>query len=558
MTKRIFRSICAVAIGVFMASVALFLFVLYDYFEDVQRNSLRIETGLAAQAIANEGMEFFDGLDSGEYRITWIDAKGNVIYDNRSDADKMENHLRREEIKDAIESGEGETERYSVTLMERYLYCAKRLPDGSVVRLSVSQNTLLTLALGMAQPIIIIIAIAVFLSLFLARRLSKRIVEPLNALDLENPQDNGAYEELSPLLVRLDSQKRQIKRQQAELARKQNEFETVTENMSEGIVLLNTHGDVIGINSAAKRLFGITSPCIGLNLLSLNESPGLGNLLKSVEEGARDEMMIDMDEGRYQLLLSPVKSDDVISGSVLLAINVTEKEKTEKMRREFTANVSHELKTPLHTIAGSAELLENGFVKDEDKQDFYIRIREEAQRMIRLVEDIIHLSRLDEGAEDMKREETDLFELARETVTSLQPEAENAHISLTLDGESAVVYGIPRLLQSIVFNLCDNAVKYNREYGSVSVSVRNENEGVILSVADTGIGIPPGLQEHVFERFYRVDKSRSKELGGTGLGLSIVKHAAMIHHANIDLQSVENGGTTVTVTFPRTSPAETK
>ncbi len=552
MTRRIFRSICMVAIGVFIASVVLFLLVLYDYFGGVQQKGLRMQTELAAHAAAHEGMGYFDGLEPAEYRITWIDADGNVLYDNRSDANEMENHLEREEIREALETGEGESSRYSSTLTERSLYCAKRLPDGSVIRLSVSQNTLLTLVLGMAQPICVIMVIAIVLSLVLATRLSKRIVEPLNHLDLENPLSNGEYDELSPLLRRLDSQQRQIKRQKDELERKQKEFEAVTEHMTEGIILLNAQGDILGINRAAKRLFGVTAPCVGQPLRSLSDSPQIAGLLQSAESGRHDERMTDLAGGRYQLLLSPVKNGDFPSGSVLLAINVTEKEKAEQMRREFTANVSHELKTPLHTIAGSAELLADGVVKAEDRPGFYLRIQKEAQRMIRLVEDIIRLSHLDEGAYDMEPEETDLFVIAEDTVRSLRAEAENAQVTLALDGEPAVMDGIPRLLQSIVFNLCDNAIKYNRAYGSVSVTVRNEGDGVLLSVADTGIGIPPEHQERVFERFYRVDKSRSKELGGTGLGLSIVKHAAKIHQARIDLQSVENGGTTVTVKFPHT------
>ncbi len=552
MTKRIFRSICIVAMGVFISSVLLFLFVLYDYFGGTLRNGLRMQTELAARAAANEGVDFFDGLDSDTYRITWIEKDGNVLYDNRSNANEMENHLEREEIREALANGEGESARYSSTLTERSLYCAKRLPDGSVIRLSVSQNTLLTLALGMIQPICIIIVIAVTLSLVLATRLSKKIVEPLNHLDLENPLSNSGYDELSPLLHRLDSQQRQIRHQAFELARKQNEFETVTENMTEGIILLNTQGNVLEINRAAKKLFGVTAPCIGQPILSFSESPQIAGLLESAEAGCRDERTLDIAGDRYQLLLSPVKSGDVPSGSVLLVINVTGKEKAERMRREFTANVSHELKTPLHTIAGSAELLANGVVREEDKMEFYVRIQSEAQRMIRLVEDIIRLSHLDEGADDMRRERIDLFDIAGETVRSLRSEAENAHVALSLDGESAVMDGIPQLLQSIVYNLCDNAIKYNHEYGSVSVTVKNESDGITLSVADTGIGIPPEHQERIFERFYRVDKSRSKELGGTGLGLSIVKHAAMIHHAQIDLQSVENGGTTITVKFPRT------
>lgn len=554
MTRRIFRSICFVALTVFLASVLLFLLVLYDYFGSVQKNGLRMQTELAAHAVANEGIRYFEGLESGEYRITWIDADGDVLYDNRSDAEEMENHLEREEIREARENGIGESARYSATLMDRALYCAKRLPDGSVIRLSVSQNTLPTLILGMAQPICIIFAIAIVLSMVLATRLSKKIVEPLNTLELENPRLNAEYEELSPLLRRLESLQNQIRSQEEALDRKQKEFDAVTENMTEGIVLLNTQGQILGLNRAAKRLFGVTAPCIGQSLCCLNDSAAVCALLRSAEAGRHDEKMADLADGRYQLIVSPVKSGDVPSGSVLLAIDVTEKEKAEQIRREFTANVSHELKTPLQTIAGSAELLANGLVREEDKAEFYNRIQNEAQRMIRLVEDIIHLSHLDEGAYDAKREKTDLYVLAQTVVRSLRVAAEKAQVTLTLAGESAVIEGIPQLLESIVFNLCDNAIQYNRADGRVLVEVRGRGDKVVLTVQDTGIGIPPEHQERIFERFYRVDKSRSKELGGTGLGLSIVKHAAGVHHAKIDLQSAVNEGTTITVTFPRACP----
>ncbi len=553
MTKRIFRSICLASLGVFAASVILFLLVLYNYFEEVQKSRLQMQTELAAHAVANEGIAFFDGLNTKQYRVTWIGADGVVIYDNRSDSNEMENHLEREEIKEALATGAGESSRYSATLTERALYCAKRLPDGSVVRLSVSQDTLLTLVLGMTQPICIIMAIAVVLSLALASRLSKKIVKPLNALDLENPLSNDGYDELAPLLRRIDSQQRQIKRQEDKLAQKQKEFETVTENMTEGIILLNIKGDVLGINQAAKRLFGTDSSCIGKHILSVNRSTQISQLLLSAEEGTHAEKIIALADGRYQLLLSPVISDnDKQSGSVLLAINVTEKEKSEQMRREFTANVSHELKTPLHTIAGSAELLANDMVKEEDRMGFYTGILGEAKRMTQLVEDIIRLSRLDEGADEMKREEVDLYAIAGETVKALSAEAENAGVAIALDGEPAAMEGIPQLLQSIVYNLCDNAIKYNREHGSVTVTVKKRNDSVLLSVADTGIGIPAEHRERIFERFYRVDKSRSKELGGTGLGLSIVKHAARLHNAQLRLQSAENKGTTITITFPVT------
>ncbi len=550
MTKRIFRSICLVTLGIFLASVTLFLFVLYDYFGSVQKEQLRIQTELASHAVANEGGKYFDGLDTTRYRITWVGADGNVLYDNRSDPDEMENHLEREEIKQALATGTGESSRYSVTLMERSLYCAKKLPDGSVIRLSVSQNTLLTLLLGMIQPVCVIMVFAVILSLVLASRLSKRIVKPLNTLDLEQPSDGQGYDELAPLLHRIDSQQRQIRYQKEELDRKQKEFEAITENMTEGILLLDPKGNVLEINPAAKRIFGTDSSCIGQHLLSVNRDPRISGLLSGMESGSRDERTVELAGGRYQLRLSPVKNGETLSGSVLLAIDVTEKEKAEQMRREFTANVSHELKTPLHTIAGSAELLANGIVREQDRMEFYTRMQGEAQRMIRLVEDIIRLSHLDEGADDMKREKVDLFALAKETVSSLQTEAENAGTTMTLEGEPAVIEGIPQLLQSVVFNLCDNAIKYNREHGSVNVTVKTEGGHAVLAVADTGIGIPPEHRERIFERFYRVDKSRSKQLGGTGLGLSIVKHAARLHHAKIDLQSTENQGTTVTVTFP--------
>ncbi len=550
MTKRIFRSICLVAMGVFVASAALFLAVLYDYFGGVQRKQLQMQTKLAAQAVANEGISYFDGLDTAEYRITWIGADGEVLYDNRSDSGEMENHLEREEIREALAGDLGESSRYSVTLMERALYCAKELPDGSVIRLSVSQNTLLTLLWGMMQPICVIVVIAVVLSLALASRLSRRIVKPLNELDLETPLSNEGYDELSPLLHRIDSQQRQIRFQKEELEQKQKEFDAVTENMTEGIILLNTKGNVLGINRAAKQLFETDGSCIGQHLLSVNRSTQISDLLSSAETGLHDEKMIDLSDGRYQLILNPVKYGEILSGSVLLAINVTEKEKSEQMRREFTANVSHELKTPLQTIAGSAELLAAGIVKEEDREEFYNRIQGEARRMIRLVNDIIRLSRLDEGADSMKREKVDLFALAEDTLQFLSVEAENAHVVMTLDGEPAFMEGIPQLLQSIILNLCDNAIKYNRDQGSVSVMVKKGTDEVILSVSDTGIGIPEEHQNRIFERFYRVDKSRSKELGGTGLGLSIVKHAVRLHHGKIRLQSREHVGTAITVMFP--------
>lgn len=533
MTKRIFRSICMVAMGVFAASVALFMWVLYNYFSNVRKSQLKEQTYFVARAVANEGIRYFDGLDTAEYRITWVEEDGEVLYDNRWDSDEMENHLERAEIKEAFANGFGESSRYSVTLMERTLYCAMRLPDKTVIRLGVLQNTLLMLFLGMAQPVCMIIAIAFALSLLFAARLSKQIVKPLNELNLDAPLNNEGYDELFPLLYRIDSQQKQIKSQSDKLLQKQKEFDTVTENMTEGIILLNASGTVLGINRTATQLLGVGQACIGRHILSVSCSAELSELLRKAEKGLHAEKRINLGDNRYQMLLSPVISGGELSGFVLLAINITEKEKTEKMRREFTANVSHELKTPLHTIAGSAELLLNGIVQEKDRQDFYHRIYKEAQRMIRLVEDIIRLSHLDEGAEAMKSEEIDLYALAGETVQALLPEAKNMGIEISMDGEPAVISGIPQLIQSIIYNLCDNAVKYNRKGGRVFITVTNREDCAVIAVTDTGIGIPAEHQERIFERFYRVDKSRSKETGSTGLGLSIVKHAAGLHNANI-------------------------
>ena len=551
MTKRIFQSIFIVALSVFFASIILFMGVLYDYFSGVQYSQLRMQTNLAAQGAENEGIAYFEGLNAQDYRITWIDTDGTVLYDSISDLDKMENHLKRDEISRAISEGAGESSRYSVTLMERSLYCAKRLSDGTILRISVAQNTLFTLFLGMFQPICIIFAAAVILSLVLAFRLSRGIVKPLNELNLDEPLNNQGYDELIPLLCRLDAQQRQIRKQGDELRQKQSEFETVTTGMAEGIVLLNMKRIILAINPAAVKLFRTDNSCVGKYILSVERSPRLQELLQKAGDGKHAEMIMELGKGKYQLAASPVFSDELVSGIVLLMLDVTEKEKAEQIRREFTANVSHELKTPLHTISGCAELLANGMVKQRDVMDFSRQIYMEAQRMIQLVEDIIRLSHLDEGADEMKREEVDLFAMAGEVIKSLQRQAEEAHIKISLDGKSAFVYGVPRLLQGIIYNLCDNAIKYNRTDGSVLVTVKNEERGVCLSVTDTGIGIPKEHQERIFERFYRVDKSHSREIGGTGLGLSIVKHAARLHDADVELDSVVDGGTTVKVYFKK-------
>ena len=549
MTKRIFRSICLAALGVFLSSAVLFMGVVYDYFSGVQHDQLRMQTQLAAQGAANEGSRYFEGLEVEGFRITWIGAKGEVLYDSASDSAEMENHMERDEIREAFAGGSGESSRYSVTLLERAIYCAERLPDGTVLRLSMAPNTPLTLFLGILQPVCIVFAVAVLLSLFLAFRLSRAIVKPLNELDLDQPLMNQEYEEIAPLLKRMSQQQRQIRKQREELRRRQSEFETVTTGMAEGIVLLNGNKVILSINPAALRLFGTDRSCEGKYILSVNRSLQLQELLQKAGDGRHAEMVMELNGGTYQLAASPVFSEGLVSGVVLLMLDVTEKEKAEQLRREFTANVSHELKTPLHTISGSAELMAEGMVRNEDIPVFSRRIYAESQRMIRLVEDIIRLSHLDEGAGDMKWEEMDLHALAEENINVLMPEAKKRGIQVDLAGETVWVRGIRQLVSGIFYNLIDNAIKYNHREGSVRVTVEAERAGASVCVADTGIGIPAEHQERIFERFYRVDKSHSKEIGGTGLGLSIVKQAAKLHGAAIQVDSIVGEGTAIKIHF---------
>lgn len=551
MTKRIFRSICLVALTVFLASVILIMGVLYSYFSDVQHAQLKMQTGLAAQGVTNEGMEYFRNFKVTDYRITWISPDGTVLYDSESDSTAMENHLDREEIKEAVSVGYGESRRYSSTLMERSLYSAQTLADGTILRLSISQRSVLTLLFGMVQPICIIFAAALILSVLLAVQVSKKIVKPLNEIDLDHPLSNDGYDELSPFLRRIDSQQKQLQLQKTTLLQKENELNTIIGSMNEGMILLNPKGKIISINPAAAKLLNAPHNCAGADILSLSRNLDLQEILSQALQGKSGERTIELHGESYQADANPIVSENTVKGAALFFFNVTEKEKAEQIRREFTANVSHELKTPLHSISGYAELLKNDMVKKEDLIPFAGKIYEEAQRMSRLVEDIISLSHLDEGAKDMQREDTDLYELAEKAIQSLKPEAEAAHISFTLSGAPAVLNGIRQLLYSILYNLCDNAVKYNRENGTVAVSIQNDADEIRLSVQDTGIGIPPEHQERIFERFYRVDKSHSKEVGGTGLGLSIVKHAAIIHHAKIETDSTPGKGTAITVRFPK-------
>ena len=549
MTKRIFRATLLVGVAVLIASLTLVMGALYSYFGRVQESQLRDELSLAVVGVEQSGTDYLKQLESDQYRITWLRADGAVLYDTQADAESMENHAQRQEVQQALATGEGESSRYSNTLLQKTVYYAKRLPDGTVLRLSAIRVTTGVLVLNMLQPILLVLAAALILSGVLASRLARRITEPLNRLDLEHPLENDAYEELAPLLRRMEHQRRQIDRQMDELRRRSEEFEQITGSMNEGLVLLDEAGVILSINPAARRLLDAAENCVGQDLLTVDRDVALSDALRQAAEQGHSEFRGQRNGREYQFDVTRIQSEGRTAGTVLLVFDVTERAFAERNRREFTANVSHELKTPLQGIIGSAELLENGLVKQEDVPRFIGHIRSEAQRLVTLIGDIIRLSQLDEG-EPMPAEPVELLALAREAAESLQSAAAARNVTVTVEGEPVALTGVRRLLYEIVFNLCDNAIKYNTDGGRVQVTVTKENETAAVTVRDTGIGIPPDQQDRVFERFYRVDKSHSKASGGTGLGLSIVKHAVQYHHGAIHLQSEVGRGTEIRVTFP--------
>ena len=549
MTEKIFRSIILTAVIVLIGCFIAVGTVQYGYFTNLQRQELTAELNLAAPSVERDGLDYLESLEDTSSRITWVAADGRVLFDSDASAGEMDNHADRSEIAEALETGSGESERYSATMTEKTLYMARRLSDGSVLRVSSAFYTILTVALGSMQAFFAILLAAIAVSVLLARRLSRRIITPLNTLDLQHPLDNDAYEELSPLLKRIDQQNRRIEAQVAELKRRQDEFSAVTRSMNEGLVLLNAENHVLSLNPAAMRLFNADEDCVGRDFVTVSRDVPVTNAVRDALSTGRGAAQLERGERIYQIECSRIESDGAILGVALVAFDTTERAQAEQMKREFTANVSHELKTPLQSIMGSAELLENGLVKSEDQPRFIERIRSEAARLMALIEDIIRLSELDEGAA-VPMEAVDLFSVAKDAADTLQESAGKKNVTLVLEGESVRVQGVPRLIYEIAYNLCDNAIRYNRAGGHVSVRVQPENGYALLEVADDGIGIPEEHQRRVFERFYRVDKSHSRASGGTGLGLSIVKHAAALHHAEIALKSEVGKGTTIAVRFP--------
>ena len=549
MTRKIFLSIMAAAAVVLLCSVLIIMGCLYDYFGGVQERQLEDELALAQTGVECSGKTYLEALEGESYRLTWIAPSGEVLFDSQADESSMENHAQREEVRQALETGEGQSSRYSSTLLEKTIYYAKKLTDGSILRISLSRATAGVLVMGMLQPMLVVLAAALILALVLAKRISARIVAPLNRLDLEKPLENDTYEELSPLLTRINQQRRQIDAQLRTLQQKKDEFAQITASMNESLVLMNEKGTVLSINPAARALFHAEPDCVGRDFLTVERSHEISCAIRRALEEGHAELRVERGGREYQLDISRIESEGTVIGAVLLAFDVTEQAFAERNRREFTANVSHELKTPLQSIMGSAELIENGLVKQEDMPRFVGHIRTEAARLVTLIEDIIRLSQLDEGGE-LPFEPVDLKKLAEEASASLASAAAEKQVTIRVHGDDRQITTVRRLTSEIIYNLCDNAVKYNREGGSVDVTIDGTAHGAVVTVQDTGIGIPPEHQSRVFERFYRVDKSHSRQSGGTGLGLSIVKHAVQYLGGRIELESQPGKGTTMRVHFP--------
>lgn len=553
MTRKIFQSIIAVVISVLLLSLALITGVLYNHFETAMLDQLRTTAQFAEQGVEQEGMAYFDSLHAQNCRVTWIAADGTVKYDNRSDPKTMENHADRQEVREAMENDSGTSVRRSSTLSEHTMYYAKRLSDGTVLRLSMSQRSVLFLMGGMLSPLVFIFLAACLLAGVLSYRVSKKIVKPLSEIDLKHPEQVETYDELSPFLQRIAAQNREIDARMAEIRKQQQEFSMITENMSEGLFVVDRNYQILSYNKSAMQIFGMDPRQEHENLLAVNRSEGFRNAVDSALKGRHTQENLELNGRVYQIIANAVCQPDFAEdmvGAVILVLDVTEKEAQEQYRREFTANVSHELKTPLTSISGIAEIIRNGIVKPEDIPHFAGKIYDESQRLITLIGDIIKLSRLDENQVPMERETVDMLEMARDVVQQLSSVARKNGVTLVANGTHGQVQGVRQVLGEMVYNLCENAVKYNRAGGRVWVDVQQVADHVVLRVKDTGIGIPAAEQGRIFERFYRVDKSHSKAVGGTGLGLSIVKHGAALHHATISVSSEPEQGTEITLTFP--------
>ena len=551
MTKKIFKSTVLVSASVLILGIAFVLGILYQYFGKQLDTELAREASYLAYGVEQQGEEYLQQLKNTDSRITYIGEDGTVIYDNEADAAEMENHKDREEFQEALATGAGEAQRMSSTLSEKTVYYAKRLSDNSVLRISSTQYSAFALVLQLIQPVLCIIFVMLILAGVFASKIAGKIVEPINELDLEKPDENEIYEEVAPLLGKINRQNRQIRTQLEEARRNQEEFSIITENMQEGLLVIDSYTMILSGNSSAWKIFQVDKPGTGRSVYSLDRNEDFRKVIETVLEGKHGSALLHLDNEFVQLIANPVNRDGKTVGAVLLLMNETEKVQRENLRREFSANVSHELKTPLTSISGFAEIIQDGFVKEEDVKKFAGRIYKEAQRLIQLVEDTIRISQLDEGENPYEWENIDLYTVAKDVCGNLNEAAKKKNVHLYIEGERLICRTVRPILEEILYNLCDNGIKYNKDNGIVSILIKDLGNEVQLSVEDNGIGIPREDRKRVFERFYRVDKSHSKEIGGTGLGLSIVKHGVTFLGGALNLVSEVDKGTEITVTLPK-------
>ncbi len=547
MTQKIFAGMISVALIVIILCGSFLIGILYDYFNGIVYSEMENHAHLISNGISNDGDAYLARLSDSTNRVTIIDPDGTVSYDSESDFINMDNHSNRAEVLEALDSGKGQSSRYSDTIGMHTLYYAEMMDDGRIIRIATEVNSVWTLVLGVLQPMVFVLILTIIAAALLSSTIARHITHPINEIDLNAPELDEPYEELAPLVQKIRAQNSRISVQMQKLKRQQKEFSIITENMSEGFLIIDNKTEILSHNSAALRILDATEEDAGKSrsVLELNRTESFRKAVEAALKGDHSEQPMEISDKQYHIVANPVFHGGEVTGIVIIILDVTEKERRELLRREFTSNVSHELKTPLTTIYGISDMLCGGIVKPEDVRGFSETIRSESQRMITLIDDIIKLSRLDEGGSGIEKSDTDLLLIAKNVANRLQYAAEKARISVCIEGESSVIFGAPAIIEEMIFNLADNAIKYNKENGSVNITVGNRK----VCVSDTGVGIPKNAQERVFERFYRVDKSHSRRIGGTGLGLSIVKHGAAFHNASVELESTEGIGTKITISF---------
>lgn len=551
MTKKIFKSIMFVCTLVLAVGLAAVMGILYSNFDGQMRKELSKEAAYLAYGVEQQGLDYLKNIKDKSARITYIDQDGTVLFDNEADVSEMKNHSDRTEFQKAEKYGAGESSRYSDTLSEKTIYYALRLKDGTVLRVSGTQDSVLALVENLIFPLCGLLCLMLILSGIMASAISKRIVKPINELDLESPEENQIYEELSPLLSKIHRQNREIQNQLELAKQQQEEFALITENMQEGLIVIDKYTMILSANSSAWNLFHMDRVCQGESVYCLDREEEFRHAIEQVLSGEHTELVLKLNGSDIQLIANPVIRDKKTEGAVVLLVNVTEKLERESLRREFSANVSHELKTPLTSISGFAEIMQGGLVKNEDIPKFAGRIYKESQRLLQLVEDVIQISQLDEEKTSYVWEPVDVYQVCKNAFESLKEKAKSLNVHLYICGERMKMEAVRTLLEEAIYNVCDNAIKYNRNDGSVSVFLTQTAQEIQIVVKDTGVGIPKEDQDRVFERFYRVDKSHSKEIGGTGLGLSIVKHAVGALKGSVILRSEEGNGTEICMKFPK-------